>query len=818
MVRNRNKSRSIRSSLLCAAVMACAFVHLASGRPVDAGVISVANLPPGSPGDTTADGVLGQVGFVQIAQNFRDGRGVATSFFSPGFADVAIDRSVSPNRVFAADPGNNRVLGWSNISLFASHAPATIVIGQPNVYAGACNQNAASGAAPSASTLCFPTSVAVDSAGRLYVADRENNRVLMYIAPFTTDRVADDVFGQDGGFESGVCNAPFGTPTAATLCKPSGVAVDAAGNLYASDTDNNRALEYNTPEAITAAAGSGDTTADRVFGQGNNFSTVLANQGGGPSSTTLSGPRGLTVDVSNNLYIADLTNNRVLIYVTPLTTNTTADKVLGQNTFFSAGCNQPGDLPPAVAANSLCKPVDVATDASKNLYVADGNNSRVLEYNIPVSSDTTADRVFGQTVFTAGSCNQGASKPSAKTLCNPSGVGLDVGNNLYVADGGNNRELQYNTPLSDATADGVLSQVLFSTPFANEVDQFGIDTAFSQASVAIDKSVSPNRVYVADYGNNRVLAWNDIAAFTTHAGANLVFGQPNFFTNDPNNGGVKATTLNLPISVAVDKSGNLYVADMGNNRVLEYNTPFASGTTADKVFGQANNFTTNACNALSANSLCGPLGVAVDLSLNVYISDSTNNRILEYNTPLTTDRTADRVFGQANFVSASCNKGLANPTSATLCTPFGLALDSSNNLFAADNSNNRVLEYVAPLTNAVADKVFGQGNVFTTATPNKGGLSATSLQAPQNVALDSAKNLYVVDRSNNRVLRFNALPAFDVIADKVFGQNNLFNQNGCGFTPSPTTLCVPDGAAVDASNNLYVGDTEDHRILKYLAP
>ena len=86
--------------------------------------------------------------------------------------------------------------------------------------------------------------------------------------------------------------------------------------------------------------------------------------------------------------------------------------------------------------------------------------------------------------------------------------------------------------------------------------------------------------------------------------------------------------------------------------------------------------------------------------------------------------------------------------------------------------------------------------------------------------MDSLGNLYVVDKSNNRGLKFN-MPG-DLTADKVFGQGGVFNQGGClNFNPdpaSPNTLCVPDGIAADGSNNVYIVDSDNFRVLQFLAP
>src|SRR5208282_2079126 len=137
----------------------------------------------------------------------------------------------------------------------------------------------------------------------------------------------------------------------------------------------------------------------------------------------------------------------------------------------------------------------------------------------------------------------------------------------------------------------------------------------SPVTVAIDTSVTPNRVYVSDYNNNRVLGWNDVATLTNGETADLVIGQPDFTSSAPNNGGESASTLDLPQGVVVDGSGNLYVADFGNNRVLEYNTPFAAcagvfpcvGPAASKVAGTCAGFTSYTCDGVSAYSLIGPV-------------------------------------------------------------------------------------------------------------------------------------------------------------------------------------------------------------------
>jgi sugar lactone lactonase YvrE len=780
-------------------------------------------LTPGFRGDNTADGVLGQINFSFSTKNFVDGAGLSTNT-GTNFGAVAIDKTVNPNRIYVADTANNRVLGWVSISAFTTHASANIVFGQPDLFTSACNSSGIN-----ASSLCNPTGVAVDpNNGNVYVADYSNHRVLEYNSPFTTDRVADDVFGQFGAFTTNFCdNSGLSSDS---LCNPAAVAVDSGGNLYVADQANNRVLEYNTPEVLTATPGSGDTTADRVFGQADNF-TVGGCNSVGISADSLCSPTALAVDPSRNLFVADSTNNRVLEYFNPLITDTTADRVFGQLGNFTTNSPNNG----GINANSLSNPPGIAIDSIGRLYVSDRNNNRALGFKPPFGLNPSASIVFGQrSDFTATICNNsflGTSPPvSSESLCSPTGAGVDGSGNLYLVDTFNNRVLKYNTPFTtNVTADGVVGQALFTTGASNLIDGRGFDFSFSnsEGGVVIDNSHSPARVYVVDTNNSRVLAWNNISAFTTHAPANLVIGQPSFFTNICNinpfttvgvSGVPSRNNLCHPRAAAVDSAGNLYISDQDNNRVLEYNSPFTTDTAADRVFGQGGFFTTPTCNAsgISATSLCTPIGIAIDKSGRLYVADFSNSRVLEYNAPLSS-QSANHVFGQLDFFTTNtCNLGGISATS--LCTPSGVAVDSSLNVYIADFSNSRVLEYNTPLTtNTTADRVFGQGNSFTVNGCDRIGVNADSLCSPRFVAVDSSKNLYISDAGNNRVLMYRTPLTTDTTADQVFGQGGQFSQSNCK-APSPNALCAPDGISVDTFKNLYVVDASYFRVLQFLAP
>ncbi len=788
---------------------------------------------------STADRVLGQFDFTHRAANLVDAKG----FFSPDA--VAIDASALPTRVYVADAENNRVLGWKDAANFSNGAPADLVIGQPDFISSECGD-------ASALSLCTPTGVAVDGSGNLYVADLGNGRVLEYTNPFLAcsntfpcvGGPAHLVFGQDGSFTSAGCDSDTGgsDSTAIDLCDPTGVAVDKSGNLFVADSSNDRVLQYDTPLST-------DTIADTVFGQGGDFTSSGCNSdtaGGNPTAKDLCDPTGVAVDGSGNLYVVDSVNERVLEYNAPFSTASSANKVFGQGgSFTSDACN--GDTGGTTStASDLCDPAGLAVDESGNLYVADASNSRVLEYNTPLTTDTVADAVFGQGGdFTSNICNFDIELPgsdvsgsTADDLCVPVGVAPDKSGNLFVADATNSRVLEYKTPLStDTTADLVLGQLDFTHQFENLTDAQGL---FGPRAVAIDTSVSPNRVYVADYSNSRVLGWNDAASFTNGAPADLVIGQPDFisyFCNGASGTAVSASSLCFPEGVAVDGLGNLYVADSSNSRVLEYSAPLSIGASASQVFGQGGSFTSNACNfdippivtTPTTIDLCFPSGVALDGSGNLYVADEENQRVVEYNTPLNAssgesgagDSTADLVFGQGG----GCNNGGLGASS--LCLPVGVALDVSGNLYVADFGNSRVLQYNTPLNatsgetgagDTAADAVFGQGGSFTARKCNNGGIGANSLCLPTGVAVDQSGNLYIADGSNDRVLEYSGPPgATDKTADKVFGTCGSFTSSACTEVSS-NSLKDPIGVALDSSGSLYVADNQNNRVMAYDHP
>jgi hypothetical protein len=396
------------------------------------------------------------------------------------------------------------IIGASLLLIFSIVRAQTItVIGQPDATTNAPGHNA--------DRLNFPLGIAVDAQGGLYVADRNNHRVLYFAND--GDAKADRVYGQHSKLDSYIVNydgqGGSGQPSADTLSSPTYAALDSAGGLYVADRDNHRVLYYAP----------GDTTADRVYGQFGSFTlSVVNNDGSGQLSGVGSpGPDNLGVyaltialDPKDGLYIADSSNHRVLYYA-PREGDTTADRVYGQfGSLFTGVKNNDGKGGGVlVSADSLNFPRGIAFDTAGGIYMADRDNHRVLYFG--PDGDTTADRVYGQfgnmawnTPNNNGSGPQGT--PSAQNLFSPRALVMDGAGGLYVADSGNNRVLYFAAD-GDTTADWVFGQAgSFSTGVANNDGKGAAGKPSAENLSGVQGLALHNgKLYISDTNNNRIL-------------------------------------------------------------------------------------------------------------------------------------------------------------------------------------------------------------------------------------------------------------------------------------------------------------------------
>lgn len=392
-----------------------------------------------------------------------------------------------------------------------------------------------------------------------------------------------------------------------------------------------------------------------------------------------------------------------------------------------------------------------------------------------VLSNTAADLVLGHAAFTT---NSAALPPTPTSLNKPSGVAIDAATGkVFVADEQNNRILRYPSAsalLSGAAAEHVIGQLNYSGNLSNQGGSPNATTLSAPKDLVTD---SAGRLWVADTGNNRVLMYQAAATtFSVPLYADRVYGQPNFTTVTAD---ATAAKLAAPNGVSVDGNTTLWVADTGSHRVVGYRNAnlSANGPAADYLIGQTN-FTSNTANT-TQTKLYSPTGVSADPFGNLWVADRDNNRVLMFaNPPLVLGPPANTVLGQANFTSNTANAtgpgSLNHPTAV---------LVSRTSIWVADDYNNRVLRWDNAADRADggnATAVIGQAS-FTAKLP---GLSTKRLALLDgHLGTDTAGNLWVADRLNNRVLRFSATDNPPTVA--VNGRLSIFTR-GSTITLSGT--------------------------------
>ncbi len=645
---------------------------------------------------------------------------------------VAVDGNGS---VYVADPQNSIVARISNGVL-------TVVAG--NGIEGVSGD----GRPATSASLNAPTGVAVDSMGNLYIADEGNNRIR---------KVSSGIITTVAGNGSPGFSGDGGPATSASLNGPLGVAIDAAGNLYIADSENNR-IRKVSGGTITTVAGNG------VAG--------FSGDGGPAASASLDLPYGEAVDSAGSLYIADFRNQRIRKLSGGTITTVAGNGTQG----FS------GDGGPAASA-SLNAPAGVAVDGAGNLYIADANNDRIRKVSGGTITTVAGNGIEG---FSGG----GGPATSA-SLTAPLGVAVDFAGSVYIADTSNERIRK--------VSDGTITTVAGDGGFQFSGDGGPAKSATLNGSnnvlsgfdygglgVAVDSAGS---VYIADFENNRVRKVSS-GTIATVAG-NGAFG----YSGD--GGTATSASVSFPTGAAVDSADNLYIADIGNGRIRKVlggiiTTVAGGGTTigdgpatsaslypsavavdsagnvyvADQVYNRIRKVSGGTITTLAGNGIQGfsgdggpatsaslnePKGVAVDSAGNVYIADTSNERIREVSGGTITTVAGN---GTAGF------SGDGGPATSASINPQGVAVDSVGNLYIADEGNNRIRKVSGGIITTVA------GNGIPGFSGDGGAATSASLLTPHGAAVDSTGNLYIADSGNNRIrevfasaVSFRATPA-----------------------------------------------------------
>jgi sugar lactone lactonase YvrE len=356
----------------------------------------------------------------------------------------------------------------------------------------------------------------------------------------------------------------------------------------------------------------------------------------------------------------------------------------------------------------------------------------------------------------------------------PAGVAVDASGNLLIADVSNGliRKVDLNGVITTVAGGGGSSpgdggsatNAAFSTP----------------AGLAVGPAGS---LFIADAGSNVIRKVNAAGVITTVAGNSMqgYYGDGRAATN---------AALYAPVGVAVDSSGNVFIADQDNNVIRKVDLNGVITTVA----GGGTNFPGDGGAATNA-SLSYPAGVAVDTSGNLYISDQGDNRVrkMDINGILTT------VAGNGTFGYAG-DRGPA--TDAALNNPVAVAVAASGSLFIADRGNNRVRKMDV---NGILTTVAGNGPAAYSG--DGGAATNASLNSPSGVAADAAGNVLIADGNNYRVRKVDLNGVITTAAG-----NGSAAYSGDGGAATNASLQNPGGVAVDASGNLFIADSLNARV------
>ena len=379
--------------------------------------------------------------------------------------------------------------------------------------------------------------------------------------------------------------------------------------------------------------------------------------------------------------------------------------------------------------------------------------------------------------------SSGDGGPATSASVTPNGVTVDSAGNIYISDVFSSTIRKVNTAGIISTVAGYVGEPMEFTGDGVQATKSSIYIQAQHNGLAVDKA---GNLYIADNGHDRVRKVDTSGIITTVAGT----GMPGFSGD-----GGPATSAQLfnPCDVALDSAGNLYIADRSNARIRKVDTHGNISTVAG--IGLSANSSGDGGPATSA-ALATPLGVAVDKSGNIYIADQDGFVVRKVNTQgiITT------VAGNGTF-GYSGDGGPA--TSAQMASPYGVAVDGSGNIYIADYNNSRVREVSGGTMTTAAGR--GSGGIGDGGPPTDAGLD------PAAVAVDSAGNLYIADIEFNRIRKVTVgatpLPAPSISANGIV--------NGASFEPG---IVAGSWATIEGSNLSAVTDTWANYIFNGMLP
>ena len=685
------------------------------------------------------------------------------------------------------------------------------------------------------SSIGYPWSVAVDSAGNTYISDNYSSRIFKVDTSTTlTVFAGNTVHGYSGDGSSA---------TSATLNGPKGIAFDGAGNLYIADANNAAIRVVNTNS-------SGSTTVAGVQIAAGNIATVAGNgttcltagnspacgDGGPALGPTLSGPSAVFVDASGNIFIADSGDN----LIRKVDTSGIITTVAGTGGACSSPTSVCGDAGLATSAQ-LNSPTSVFVDASGNIFIVDSGDNRIREVASSTKNISTVAGTGTACSSPTAACGDGGAATSAQlnlTQYNSvlkgtyyyGGIFVDGSGNIYIADSSDNRIREVSGGnISTVAGDGNLC-------VQSTVPECGDTGAATSAQLSL-----PTGVLIDASGNTLIADQNANAVRVVVAGTIDPSGSPLAgVIDDVSWSGDGPSPLDAELNQSAiysDGSGDIFIADTFNGAIRE----LSAGGSLSTIMG--GHFFCNVApcgdgGLASAGSLGSVSDIFVDTSNNVFFADfePSNGPMpggLAVIREITSGGTVTKVAGTYGTLGYTGDNGPA--TSATMGGPpvtvypsglaslrkgLGLALDQNGTIYIADALNNAV-RVVNPSASpvVVAGVNIPAGDIATIAgdgtpcsSPNAacgddGPATGAQLNTPMGVAVDSSGNIYIADTLDNRVR--------EVVGSTGIIQTFAGTGTACSGSCSDYGLATaaelnfPVAVRLDGSGNVFIADAND---------
>jgi len=747
--------------------------------------VEVASVPPGTPDPRTRDGLIDPRDPIQeslknpavethlvdvVSSSSGEGYVFVTKWGTSGYNAGQFNHPIgvtvdSSGNVYVADNYNCRIQKFSSIGIFlAKWGSKGYEDGQ----------------------FQYPQGIAADLSGNVYVTDTGSYRIQKFNATRAFIAKWGSQGSGDGQFES-----------------PSGIAVDSSDNIYVADTNNNRIQKFSSTGTFLAEWGSlgtgdgkfqqpqgvavdssgyvyvSDTNRIQKFTTTGTFLAKWGSQGSGDGQ--FNQPQGLAVDSSGYVFVTDTGNNRIQKFMqeSTITANFTAAPISG-NAPLTVQFTDTSTGSPTSWSWDFGDDSTSATQSPVHTYTKAGNHSVVLTATNAAGSNQIVRRDYITVIAVVPDANfTGTPTTGTKPL------------NVTFTDLSTNTPTSWNWDFGDGS---------YSTA-QNPSHTFTSNRSYA-VSLTATNSAGSNIRYVSDYIT--VGPVKDTYVFVAKWGK--------LGTEDGN--------FSSPNGIAVDSSGNVYVADQGNHRIQKF-----SSTGAFLAKWGSEGWTDGKFYTIN--------GVAVDSSGNVYVSDwGLREQSEEY--PEVYIGRIQKFSSDGKFKTKWGEYGTGD---GQFRNPYGVGVDSSGNVYVADNWNNRIQK-------------FSSTGGFITKWWTNDTVDFEESESPIGVAVDLSGYVYVTDWTNfidNRIQKFNSSGSFITkwsptaswygrytaagiavdssgnvyVADPTGHQIRKYNSNGTElmgwgwYGSQDGQFKSPQGVTVDSSGYVYVADTNNNRIQKF---